>query len=177
MGTIDYVRASSEAELRQVLEIQRQNRAENLGRDQREAEGFVTVRHHLELLEKMNEACAHILAKDGQRVAGYALCMHPKFKDEIPVIAAMFRRVERLIPGEPYMVMGQICIAWEYRRQGIFRKLYHCMLEAVKGEYGRIITEVDATNQRSLQAHYAVGFRDMEVYEADGRTWHLIELC
>ena len=176
MATIAYVRAGSEEELKQVLEIQQQNRPENLDDSEVRNEGFVTVQHSLDLLKKMNDVCAHILAKDGEKVVGYALCMHPEFKDRIPIIRAMFNRVARLLPGEPYIVMGQVCIDKHYRKQGIFRQLYGHMREAVIEDFKQIITEVDETNQRSLQAHYAVGFEDLEVYEADGRIWHLLVL-
>ncbi len=176
MDPIQYKQANEEGELRQILEIQSQNSRDVLNPDEVQKEGFVTVRHDLDILKKMNDRCAHILAKDGQTVAGYALCMHPEFRNEIPIIAAMFNRVEKLLGGKPYIVMGQICIAKDYRKRGIFRRLYEEMLRIIKPEFERIITEVDDTNQRSLLAHYAVGFRDLEVYEADGRTWHLIEL-
>ena len=37
-----------------------------------------------------------------------------------------------------------------------------------------IITEVAITNTRSLQAHYAIGFKKLSTYKTDGSYWDLI---
>lgn len=176
MKSIEYTRASKEEELLQILELQAANRPEVLSPDGIKREGFVTVKHDLELLRRMNDRCPHILAKDGDTVAGYALCMHPEFKEEISIIAPMFRRAEKLLPDKSFIVMGQVCVGKQYRKMGIFRKLYEAMADAVLPDFDLIVTEVDDTNQRSLQAHLAVGFKVLEEYEADGRKWHLIIL-
>jgi hypothetical protein len=55
----------------------------NLSEDEIEVEGFVTVMHDFDILKKMNKACAHSIAKDGNKVAGYALAMTRDFRDEI----------------------------------------------------------------------------------------------
>ncbi|MDC6351059.1 GNAT family N-acetyltransferase [Zeaxanthinibacter sp. PT1] len=176
MGII-YRQAHSADQLEQILELQRENLVEVLTEEMRTEEGFVSLKHSLELLAHMNAVCPHIVALDGDRVIGYALSMHPSFSEEIPLIQPMFKRVKGLLaPGTRFMVMGQVCIAKDYRKKGIFRGLYHRMQVALKNDFEWIITEVDDRNQRSLNAHYAVGFTDMEVYESDGRTWHLIGL-
>ncbi len=176
MGII-YRQAHSADQLKQILELQRENLVEGLTEEIRSAEGFVTLKHSLELLAHMNAVCPHIVALDGDKVIGYALSMHPSFSEELPLIQPMFKRVRALLPaGSRFMVMGQVCIAKDYRKKGIFRGLYHRMQIALRNDFEWIITEVDDRNQRSLNAHYAIGFRDMEVYESDGRTWHLIQL-
>ena len=72
--------------------------------------------------------------------------------------------------------MGQICVAKNYRNQGIFRGLSNAMKAHVQPEFDSIITEVDAKNTRSLQAHYAVGFKELKTYYSDDRDWVLIRL-
>ncbi|MCM4171263.1 GNAT family N-acetyltransferase [Arenibacter sp. TNZ] len=145
--------------------------------DEEEKEGFVTVSHTLELLTKMNTACPHIIAKDQEKVVGYALCMHPSFRNDIEVLKPMFKKIATVMPkAESYMVMGQSCIDKEYRRQGIFRKRYETMKNNLQPRFNKIITEVDATNLRSLEAHYTVGFRDLKTYNAGGQDWKLIVL-
>jgi len=72
--------------------------------------------------------------------------------------------------------MGQICIDKKYRKMGIFRKLYKKMLVCIKTKYNCIITEVDALNSRSLNAHFAVGFIELKSYNSSGRNWHLLAL-
>jgi predicted GNAT family N-acyltransferase len=125
----------------------------------------------------MNKACPHIIATIGQQVIGYALCMHPKFSDEIAVLKPMFKKIhEELGTAASFIAMGQICVQAGYRGQGIFRGLYTHMCTVLQAEFNRIITEVDVKNTRSLQAHYAVGFEKLIAYEADGHQWELIQL-
>ena len=166
-----------ESELQQILELQKSNLAQNLSVEEKGKEGFVTVVHTLELLTRMNAKFPHVIARDGKKVVGYTLCMHPKFAGEIEVLKPMFSEIERSdARTREFMVMGQVCIDKEYRKKGIFRNLYQTMLQAIKPRFDCIITEVDAANVRSLQAHYAVGFRELKRYHSDGHDWHVILL-
>ena len=141
-----------------------------------EKEGFLTVSHTLPLLQKMNEVCPHVVARAEGRVVGYTLCMHPDFSDEIPILHSMFRQIESEIKDQTYIVMGQVCVDSAYRGQGVFRGMYRAMKEALKDEFDLIVTEVDARNRRSLEAHLAIGFRVIKKYPSDGRDWYLIVL-
>ena len=174
---IDYKRASQKNELEQILQLQRDNLPTVVSEEIKKTEGFVTVHHDFDILNRMNEACPHIIAVINEKVVGYALCMHPDFGDEIEVLKPMFAQLKQILgPEETYITMGQICIDKAYRRQGIFRKLYNYMLQELKPEFGCIITEVDAKNMRSLEAHYAVGFELLSRYASGGQDWELIRL-
>lgn len=86
-----------------------------------------------------------------------------KFALEIEVLKPMFKEMSLVLPkNTAFMVMGQICIDTTYRKKGVFRKLYEAMETAVRPEFNSIITEVDAKNTRSLNAHYAIGFKDLK---------------
>ncbi len=174
---LSYCQTTSKEELEQILVLQRANQLHNISREIREREGFVTVQHTLPILTRMHATCPHIIAKDGEKVAGYALCMHPKFAEDIEVLKPMFAEINTVLPeGASYMAMGQICVAEAYRRQGVFRKLYETMKACVRPEFNAIITEVDEKNTRSLHAHYAVGFADLKTYSSGGQDWKLIIL-
>lgn len=174
---IHYNRATSEQELKQILQLQSINLRSVISLRESQKEGFVSVVHTLDLLKRMNSVAAHIVAKESEKVVGYALCMHPSFSEEIAMLKPMFKKVNaQLGSRHKFMIMGQICIAKQYRGKGIFRGLYKAMSEALFPTYESIVTEVDADNQRSLQAHHAVGFTDLEVYRSGGRIWHLIQL-
>lgn len=148
-----------------------------LSLEEKKKEGFVTVSHTLEVLEQMNTRCSHIIAKDNDTVVGYVLCMHPMFTSEVEVLKPMFVEIEKIFPKErSFITMGQICIDKKYRGKGFFRKLYATMKDAVQPEFDAIITEVDAENTRSLNAHYAIGFKDLTTYFSNGQTWKLIGL-
>lgn len=175
--SVEYTRARTKKDLEEILELQKKNLPNNLTKQEIEKEGFLTVSHNLKLLERMNTKCPHIIAKDKGKVIGYALCMHPDFSKEIPLLYAMFEKIGELLPEEQsYIVMGQICIEKSYRGLGIFRGLYSFMKKVTASQYDHIITEVDATNLRSLTAHYAVGFTLLKVYSADSKDWKLISI-
>ena len=174
---IAYKRASQKEELEQILELQHDNLPSSVSEAIQKNEGFVTVHHDFAILHKMNEVCPHVLATVGQKVVGYALCMHPKFGDTIDILKPMFGEIKRVLaPSEPFIVMGQICIHKDFRRQGIFRGLYDFMLKELETEFRSIITEVDAKNTRSLEAHLAIGFQSLAQYQSHQREWVLIQL-
>jgi ribosomal protein S18 acetylase RimI-like enzyme len=175
--SVKYTRASTIKELEEILELQKQNLPNQLTKQEIEKEGFLTISHTLDLLTRMNAMYPHIIAKSKNKVVGYALCMHPSFSKEIPVIQSMFKEIRQFLSkDESFMVMGQICVDKEYRGQGIFRGLYAAMKNAVSGNFNYIITEVDSTNIRSLNAHYAVGFTLLKTYSADDKIWKLITI-
>lgn len=63
-----------------------------------------------------------------------------------------------------------------YRGKGIFKGLYNKMKDELQGKFNAIITEVDALNIRSSNAHKAIGFKELVKYESDGQLWELIVL-
>ena len=174
---ITYKTSTNLEELKQILALQKANLPSSLSSEEKATDGFLTVRHNFHLLKRMNDVCPHIIAKHGERIIGYTLCMHPKFKNEIEVLKSMFMEVENSIrPFNSFIIMGQVCVDKSYRKQGVFRKLYGKMQEENSKEFDAIITEVDATNIRSLKAHYAIGFKTLSKYNGDGRDWELIYL-
>jgi len=176
---ITYSAATTDEELYQILALQRKNTFQEISSEERKTEGFVTVQHDFNLLKRMNHACPHSLAKENNTVVGYALCMHPKFRDSIPILKSMFAEIDRVTASDTikkYIVMGQICIDKEYRGKGIFRKLYENMQQIINPEFSKIITEVVTTNTRSLQAHYAIGFKKLSTYKTNESYWDLMYL-
>ncbi|WP_420320630.1 GNAT family N-acetyltransferase [Flagellimonas sp.] len=174
---IHYAQASTLNHLEQILELQQQNLYKNLTAKEKELEGFLTVEHTLSILKEMNDACGHIIALDNEKVVAYALCMHPMFAESIEVLKPMFHEINKVVKDKGnYMVMGQICIAKSHRGRGIFRRLYKTMKEKLPPGFDTIITEVDTKNQRSVNAHKAVGFTELKKYSSDGKDWLLISL-
>lgn len=174
---ISYKRASLKDELKQILQLQYDNLPSVVSEETKKKEGFVTVHHDFNILDRMNEVCPHIIATVDEKVVGYALCMHPKFGGEIAILKPMFNEIQSILDAdEKFIAMGQVCVDKAYRRQGIFRRLYSYMLEAIQPEFNCIVTEVDIQNIRSLEAHYAVGFKLLSRYQSGGHEWELIRL-
>ena len=175
MKPILYKRASTLAELEQIRTLQLQNSSQNISSEEKLQEGFVTVQHSVALLEQMNSACAHIIAKDNDAVVGFALVMLSGFRNEIKALIPMFERIDELVPKDKtYVVMGQICVDKNHRKQGIFRGLYHFYREELQHQFDYLITEVAAINLRSMQAHGAIGFKIIDTYNEDGIVWNIM---
>jgi acetyltransferase (GNAT) family protein len=182
---IDFTTVSSSDEVRQILELQAANLPSVLTPDTIASQGFVTVRHDLDVLERMNAAAPAIIAKDGDRLVGYALVMPRAFAADVPILQPLFQMLDALSwrgvalrDQTRWFVMGQICIAEGYRGLGIFDGLYRTMAVEYRDRYDFTITEVAARNTRSLRAHSRAGFQTLQRYAdaTTGEQWHVIVL-
>ncbi|MFT5893124.1 MAG: ribosomal protein S18 acetylase RimI-like enzyme [Dokdonia sp.] len=171
---ITYKRATSDKELHEILAIQKRSLKANTSLQDREEQGYITVPHTFEILEKMNDTCAHILAMDGDIVAGYALVMLRSFKYEMPILIPMFETADTLLKGKNYVAMGQVCIDKPYRGQGVFKGMYTFYKEELSDSYDCLFTEVAIANTRSIEAHKRVGFKILETQMTDGTLWAMI---
>ncbi|GGG23038.1 hypothetical protein GCM10011344_24660 [Dokdonia pacifica] len=171
---ITYKRAASDQELQEILAIQKRNLKAVISIQERKEQGYITVPHTFDILKKMNDACPHILAMDGDRVAGYALVMLRSFKYEMPILIPMFETADRLLKGKNYVAMGQVCIDKPYRGQGVFKGMYTFYKEQLSTTYDCLFTEVATSNIRSLEAHKRVGFKILETQITDGTSWEIV---
>lgn len=173
---IEYVLSSSQKQIEEIVVLQKQNFPENLSKEERESDGFVTVKHTVEQLLQWQKKQPHILAVSEGKVIGYALCMLAEFKDDVPVLIPMFEKIEASIDSSiSYLVMGQVCVDKDFRGKGVFRGLYDKM-KASCDSFDWIITEVDTSNIRSMKAHEAVGFKELITYKYEKHIWSLIYL-
>jgi hypothetical protein len=184
-GSIVFTTVSTADEVSEILELQVRNHPSALTAETIASDGFVTVRHDMSVLGRMNVVTPAVIAKAGARVVGYALVMPREFAAGVPILCPLFDRLDTLSwKGVPlrsnprWFVMGQICIADGYRGIGIFDGLYRAMAETYSDRFDFTVTEVAARNPRSLRAHARVGFRPVQVYPdaTTGEEWHVIAL-
>lgn len=166
---------TGDAELEQILDLQRRNLPRNLDERERAENGFVTVEHTLDQLRRMHALEPSIVAMDEAELAGYALVMPVECRALLPVLEPMFQRLERLGAfGRRFYVMGQICVAAPYRGRGVFDLLYQAHREHLRARFDCVVTEVSVRNPRSLRAHRRVGFEEMERYRDETDEWVLL---
>ncbi len=172
--------AETTDELKQILDLQEQNHCDNVSIERRTTDGFVTVRHNLEMLTEMNSRAKQVIAVHEGKVVAYSLVMLEDFKDMIPVLIPMFKVFESLeyqgkvLSDWPYYVMGQICIAETYRGTGLFKALYKKHKEVYSPRFDLCLTEVASNNPRSLRAHHKQGFETVQTYRDIGNEWHVL---
>ena len=164
----------AEAELEQILALQRRNLARNLDPAEAGSQGFVTVEHTIDLLRRMHAIAPSIVAVDGPALAGYALVMPPECRTFIPVLLPMFERLDQL-GARDYYIMGQICLDKPHRGKGLFDALYVAHRDHLSGRYRSCITEVAERNGRSMSAHLRVGFAVIDRYRDATDEWALLE--
>ena len=148
-------------------------------------QGFVTVKHDPAVLHRMNEAAPAVIAKAGDQLVGYALVMPREFAPDVPILRPLFEMLNRLSwNGSPlhdnprWFVMGQICVAAQYRGTGIFPGLYSKMADVYGSRFDFTVTEVAERNTRSVRAHERAGFQTLHAYTDDAtrEQWRVIVL-
>ncbi len=179
-----YTTVQNAQDVRQILELQAANLQAVISPETARSQGFLTVRHEPDVLGRMNQAYPSVIAKDGDRLAGYCLVMPREFAPEVPILAPMFAMLEALLwRGRPlhaggWFVMGQVCVAEAYRGQGVFDGMYAKLKKVCCAEFDFVVTEVAERNARSLRAHERVGFETFHVYPdpTTDEVWHVVAL-
>jgi hypothetical protein len=178
---LTYTVSNLESDLFEITKLQKINLFENLSLEERKDQGFLTVCHSLNQLKKMSSYEPHLIAKDNQILAGFLLAMTKNSKNDIPILIPMFNLFEKitfkenLISEYNYIVVGQVCIGKEYRRQGILDNSYMAYKDYFESKYDFAITEIATTNKRSLNAHKRVGFKEIHKYtDFQNTEWSIV---
>lgn len=178
---ITYTLAETTTDLKQILQLQAINCEDQITAAEASEQGFVTAKHTLALLDEMNQQYRHVVAKKDGQVIGYALVMLKEFSEKLPVLTPLIKVVEELTYEEvplntaTYFIMGQVCIAKEYRGQNVFTGLYEKLRDQMQPYFDYVVTGVAQRNTRSVNAHYKVGFKSILKFGAEpGEKWNII---
>lgn len=178
---ICYATAESDKDLEGILLLQKANLKKALPAQERKAQGFVTVEHNFDVLKKLNDRERHVIAKQNDVIVGYVLSMTKDARQDIPVLYPMFETFDKLLyGGKPisdydYVVVGQVCVDKNHRGRGVCDACYQAYRRQHEGRYEFAITEIAATNLRSLNAHKRIGFVELASYIApDETTWVVV---
>ncbi len=178
---IVYTTVKSREEILEVLDLQKINLQQNLTKEEIKTQGFVTVIHSYDTLKRMNDIEQSIIAKNNDEVIGYLLAMTRKSKNDIPVLIPMFDAFDNVIYDNKkisvykYIVVGQVCIAKEWRGQGILDDCYMAYKKHFSDKYDFAITEIQSKNKRSVNAHLRIGFKVIHSYkDLDGIEWDIV---
>ena len=167
-------------ELEEILALQQRNLQQNIDAAEMQTQGFVTLIHDLDVLQKMHSLGPSIIAKKNGKVIGYALVMLRECRELVPGLEPMFKNFDslpykgRALNEYRFYVMGQVCIEKQYRRTGLFDQLYQKHKEIYSVQFDFVVTEVATRNQRSLRAHERVGFEILHVHRDELDEWAVI---
>ena len=176
-----YTTATSDKDVQGILTLQQKNLATKLTEAYMQSQGFVTVAHRFQDLEKMRDIEPSIIAKDDDEIIAYILAMTQQSKNDIPVLVPMFDMFDKISYwGKPvaaynYLVVGQVCVDEKYRGKGIIDNCYEAYKTHFQGKYDFAVTEIAAKNMRSINMHQRIGFKEIHQYTApDGILWSVV---
>lgn len=167
---IRYTTAQTKHELQQILDLQARNLFFNVSSEEAIDQGFLSMQIELSMLEKIPGQYRHVIAKHDDTIVGYTLVMLREFRNAFDLLLPMFDEFDRLeykgrkLADVNYFVMGQVCVAKEYRGLGIFNGLYRHLKHCMKDHFDLTVTEIATRNTRSMHAHGKVGFKVMKKY-------------
>lgn len=167
-------------ELRQIKDIQKRHQKESIAPELRETAGFVTAEYEISLLEKMHNLLRSIIAKDGDKVVGYALVADHRIIGCHNLLDDLFSQINKLsfdshpLKDTNYTIVGQLCVDSDYGRRGIAQGLYKKYQESYSGSFDYCITDVDCNNPRSLRTHLRAGFQTIHKIEYGNAEWDIV---
>ena len=167
-------------ELQQILRLQQMNLTQNISDKEKSEQGFVTMVYTLETLQELHKMEPSVIIKDDDKVIAYALVFPKEGRQIYPGFEPMFTNFEKLswkgVPLNNYKfyVMGQICVAKEYRGKGMVELLYQKHKEIFQEQFDFIVTEISTNNLRSIKAHQAVGFNTINIHTDHKGEWEVV---
>jgi GNAT superfamily N-acetyltransferase len=167
-------------ELEGILQLQKANLSRLISREEAEAEGFVTAEYTLDFLQQMHAAGPSVIAVADNTVVGYALVAAPAIKGGHALLDDLFEAVDNIVfknkrlAEQPYVLVGQLCVAKTHRRQGLAGRLYEYYKQQYSAQYEYCITDVVTSNQQSLLAHQKSGFEVIRRFSYGGDEWDIV---
>ena len=160
--------------------MQALNLKQNITAEEAIDQGFLTASYTIEYLQEMNAVSSSIIAKDGDKVVGYALVTTKESKNGHDLIEDLFDAIDaceyngQLLKDVNYIVVGQLCVAKEYRGQDLVQKLYGHFRDCLSNEFTYLVTDVAKANVRSLKAHKKRGFQVINELMYGGFGWDIV---
>lgn len=176
--TIDLVRTTEE--LYGIRDLQALNLRKNIDDATAAADGFLTAEYTIAYLQQMHDASPSIIAKDGNKIVGYALVATKSVRNGHDLMADLFNVIDtkhykgKSLKKINYVVVGQLCVAKEKRGQGLVKRMYDFFRDCYASTYEYLITDVAQANTRSLNAHKKSGFIVIDTLEYGGIGWDIV---
>ena len=178
--TIELTRVSSPTEIIGIRDLQALNLKQNITAEEAIDQGFLTAAYTIEYLQEMNAVSPSIIAKDGDKVVGYALVTTKDIRKGHDLIEGLFDAIDaceyngKSLRDVSYVVVGQLCVAKEYRGQDLVQKLYGHFRDCLSNEFTYLVTDVAKANVRSLKAHKKRGFQVINELTYGGFGWDIV---
>lgn len=177
---VELTRVSNPSEITGIRDLQELNLKQNITAQEAIDQGFLTAAYTKEYLHAMNLASPSIIAKVDDKVVGYALVATKEIRKGHDLIEGLFDAIDdcaykgKLLRDVNYVVVGQLCVAKEYRGQDLVQKLYGHFRDCLSHEFTYLVTDVAKANIRSLKAHKKRGFQVINELMYGGFGWDIV---
>ncbi len=167
-------RKGSLSDIPGVLALQEKNLFANLSEEERKA-GFVTTPFTIPQLETIITAKGLFVAEDKDEIIAYIFAGTWEYFFQWAIFPFMASRLPELsfngqsITTNNSFQYGPVCIALEYRGQGLFQKLFEEMRSTWLSDYSISITFINQVNDRSTKAHtQKLGWEIIDEFDFNG---------
>jgi hypothetical protein len=180
---ISITTVQTEEDLLGIQELLRSNLRQNLSVDTQSSRGYLSIEYSLDFLRRINQVAPSIIAIDSaSKLVGYALVISPEFAPELPDLQELTLMISTLeykskpLRNYTYYIMGQVCIADDFRGQKIFDRMYHKQHQLYGDRFQLLITCISDKNTRSLRAHTRVGFQVVHSFKnsVSDENWNIV---
>ncbi|MBO9639722.1 MAG: GNAT family N-acetyltransferase [Siphonobacter aquaeclarae] len=180
---MEFTLARTREDVEQIHALMYANVLSGITPEEANDQGFVTFQYDLGTLWELNRQAPHVIARDGDRLAGYALTALPEAVAHLPMFVPFLNTLATLsYKGNPlkesrFYLMGQVCVAKDYRGRGVFDGLYQHHRETYRDRFDYLITDISIRNTRSQAAHQRVGFQTIHTFEDTSETkdvWRIV---
>lgn len=177
---VEVTRVSSPSEIIGIRDLQALNLKQNITSEEAIEQGFLTAAYTIAFLREMNAGSPSIIAKDDDKVVGYALVTTKDIRKGHDLIEGLFDAIDaceyngKLLRDVNYVVVGQLCVAKEYRGQDLVQRLYGHFRECLSNEFTYLVTDVAKVNIRSLKVHKKRGFQVINELTYGGFGWDIV---
>jgi ribosomal protein S18 acetylase RimI-like enzyme len=168
------------SELEGIKSLQDQNLKKNLSGADAETEGFVTAEYSIEFLQTLHQQSPSIVAKDEDLVVGYALVALQSIRCQHDLLSDLFYSIDKivynnhLLKNSNYVVVGQLCVAKNYRGLGLVQQMYQHFKTSLSSKYDYCLTDIAENNPRSLKSHLKTGFQVVDTLHYGGIDWDIV---
>lgn len=179
-----HVTLASQDDLEGIKSLQNKNLRKLISPDEAKSEGFVTAEYSVDFLKEMHGVFPSVVAKETEtnKIVGYALVAtrassmkHELLRDLVGKIDSLSNERGEPLKDMNYVLVGQLCVAKEYRGKGLVNGMYAHFRNVLQGQgFHCCITDVARDNPRSIRAHHKVGFRSVHTISHDGVQFDVI---
>lgn len=167
-------------ELKGISKLQKANLRKNISTEEAAEQGFVTAQYTLAFLAKMHKASPAIVAKVDREIVAYALVALRKEALGHPLLLDLVQQIDKCVYREQklenvdYVIVGQLCVAKNYRGKGLSQQLYLKFKACYAHNFTYCITDVASNNKPSLAAHQKIGFETIASLNYGGIAWDIV---